>query len=118
MIYRQTVYLIVKVTMDAHLRFRLPLEKGVMQLLVVDVDLPHLRPDPLPHLGLERLLVLLLLQCLPHFHDAGCLDEFWQIERRLFDAALALEVLPLEAPVTWNGHRVPCRLHVCASIDS
>ena len=30
------------------------------------------------------------------------LDEVRKVERRLLNASLSLEVLPLEAPVAWN----------------
>lgn len=45
----------------SHLRLGLEAEKGVVQLLVVDVDLAHLRLNAFASLLLERLSVLLLL---------------------------------------------------------
>ncbi len=54
----------------------------------------------------------LLLQGFSHLLDAGSLDELGQLKRRFLYASLALQVLPLEAPVTWHGHRVPGGLQV------
>ena len=34
------------------------------------------------------------------------LDEIWEVKGWLLNASLALQVLPLEAPVTWNRDRV------------
>ena len=34
------------------------------------------------------------------------LDEVWEVKGWLLNASLALQVLPLEAPVTWNRDRV------------
>lgn len=96
--------------MRGHPRLGLPLEEGVVQLLVVDVDLAQLRPDLLSHLRLQVLRVLLLLKRGPHLHDAGLLDEVRKFKRRLFDASLALKIFPLEAPVSGNGHGVAARL--------
>ena len=45
--------------MDAKFWFSLPLEEGVVQLLVVNVDLAQLRPDALSHLRLHCLCVFL-----------------------------------------------------------
>ena len=54
----------------------------------------------------------LLLQCLSHLLDAGALDELGQLEGRLLDTPLALQVLALEAPVARHGHGVPRGLQV------
>lgn len=54
----------------------------------------------------------LLLQRLPHLLDARLLDEVGQLKRRLLYSSLALQVLPLEAPVARNRHRVPGGLEV------
>lgn len=53
------VYLIVQISMNSELGFDLPLEKSIMELLVVDVDLAHLRPNFLSHFGLHSLCILL-----------------------------------------------------------
>lgn len=45
--------------MNGELWFDLPLEEGVVQLLVVDVDFSHLGPNLLPHFGFHRFGVLL-----------------------------------------------------------
>ena len=52
----------------------------------------------------------LLLQCLSHLHDACSLDVVGEIEGWLLNTPLALEVLPLEAPVSGHGDGVPSRL--------
>lgn len=41
--------LIVQVPVDGQLWLGLPLEEGIMQFLVVNVDLPHLGPNLLSH---------------------------------------------------------------------
>ena len=43
-------------------------------------------------LGGGFLSVLFLLQRLPHFHDAGLLDEVGQVEGGLLDTSLALPI--------------------------
>ena len=68
-------HLVVEVPMDAHFWFCLPLEEGVVKLLVVDGQLPHLWTNPLPCLLLERLGVFLVLQCLAHLHHTGRLTK-------------------------------------------
>ncbi len=52
-------HLIIQVPVYRELRFDLPFEEGVVQLLVVDVDLPHLGPNFLPHFGLHGFGVFL-----------------------------------------------------------
>ena len=52
-------YLVVKVPVDGELGLHLPLEEGVVELLVVDVDLAHLGTHLLPHLGLHGLGIFL-----------------------------------------------------------
>ena len=53
----------------------------------------------------------LFLVGLAHFANAGGLYEVWQLEGRLLQASLPLQVLPLLAPVAWHRHSVPVRLH-------
>ena len=72
---------------------------------------PQATPHPFSSLGLQCLLVLLLLKCLPHLHDTSVLDEEGQVKGRLLDTPLSLEVLALEAPVAGDGDRVPGRLY-------
>lgn len=45
--------------MNRELGLDLPFEEGVVQLLVVDVDLPHLGPNFLSHFGLHGFGVFL-----------------------------------------------------------
>lgn len=52
-------HLIVQVPVYRELRFDLPFEEGVMQLLVVDVDFPHLGPNFLSHFGLHGFGIFL-----------------------------------------------------------
>lgn len=56
---RMTQYLIVKVSMDGELGFNLPFEEGVVELLVIDVDLPHLGSHLLPHFGFHGFGIFL-----------------------------------------------------------
>jgi len=53
---------VIKVSMEGHFGLGLPLEEGVVQLLVVDVDLAQLGPNLLPHLRLQALVILLFLR--------------------------------------------------------
>jgi len=76
--------------MNGHLWLCLPFEEGVVQLLIIDVDLSHFRPNTFAHLCLQCLLVFLLLQRLPHLHNAGRLDELRKIKRWLFYPAFTL----------------------------
>ncbi len=61
--------------MHRHPWLGLPLEEGVVELLVVDVYLAQLGAHLLPLLGLHALRVLLLLQRFPHLHDPGFLQK-------------------------------------------
>lgn len=45
--------------MDSEFGFDLPFEEGVVELLVVDVDLSHLGTNLLPHFGFHGFGVLL-----------------------------------------------------------
>jgi hypothetical protein len=54
-----TCYLVVKVPVDGELGLHLPLEEGIVELLVVDVNLAHLGTHLLPHLGLHGLGIFL-----------------------------------------------------------
>ena len=47
---------------------------------------------------------------LSHLADAGGLNEVWQLEGGLLNAALALQVLPLLTPVAGHRHAVAVRL--------
>lgn len=64
-----------------------------MELLVINIDFAELGPRALAHLGLERLCLFLVLERGAHLHDAGLLDEVWQVEWGLLYAPLALEIL-------------------------
>ena len=82
--------LVVEIAVKRHPGFRLPFEEGVVELLVVNVDLAHLGPRLLPHLRLEALLVLLLLERLAHLHDASFLDEVGQVKGRFLNTSFSL----------------------------
>ena len=47
---------------------------------------------------------------LSHLADAGGLNEVWQLEGGLLNAALALQVFPLLTPVAGHRHAVAVRL--------
>lgn len=53
------LYLVVKVSMDGEFRFDLPFEESIVELLVVDVNLPHLGSYLLPHFGFHGFGILL-----------------------------------------------------------
>ena len=50
----------------------------------------------------------------PALTNAGSFDELWQLERRLLDAQLALQVLALLGPVARHRHRVAVRLQAAS----
>lgn len=52
-------YLVVKVSVDGELWFDLPFEEGVVEFLVIDVDLSHLRTNLLSHFGFHGLSIFL-----------------------------------------------------------
>ena len=58
----------------------------------------------------QQLDAHLLLPGLAHALDARPLDKVRQVEGRLLEAPLALQVLALGAPVPRHRHRVPRRL--------
>mmetsp|Transcript_27332 Transcript_27332/g.73910 ORF Transcript_27332/g.73910 Transcript_27332/m.73910 type:complete len:436 (-) Transcript_27332:858-2165(-) len=78
----------------------LVLKEGVMQHLVVNVHLAHLGLHPCALFGLQRLGALLLRVPLTHLPNACSLYEVWQLEGRLLDTPLALQVLAFLGPVT------------------
>ena len=104
--------------MNTHLWLCLPFEESVMQLLIIDVDLSHLRAHTFTHFGLQCFLILFLLQCLPHLHNASGLDKIWQIKWRLFYTTFPLQVLTFKAPVTWYRYCVPCCLQNIFTINT
>lgn len=71
----------VQLSVLGHLGLGLKLEEGIVQLLVVDVDLSHLRLNALARLGFERLPLLLLLDRVSLRCDAGIGDEACRSER-------------------------------------
>ena len=52
-------HLIIQITMDAHFGLCLPAEECIMEFLVVNINLSHLRSHSFPHPLLHRFLVLL-----------------------------------------------------------
>mmetsp|Transcript_11933 Transcript_11933/g.35855 ORF Transcript_11933/g.35855 Transcript_11933/m.35855 type:complete len:601 (+) Transcript_11933:99-1901(+) len=91
---------------------RLPLEERVVQHLVVHVHPPRPPRHAVPRLLLDLLQRLRLLDRLPDLLDAGLGDELRQHERLLLDAALALQIAPLVAPVPRHRDGVPVALQV------
>mmetsp|Transcript_7489 Transcript_7489/g.19479 ORF Transcript_7489/g.19479 Transcript_7489/m.19479 type:complete len:515 (+) Transcript_7489:672-2216(+) len=104
--------LIVDVAVAREVRLRLELEKGVVQHLIVDVNLAHLGLHALLLLALELLRVLLLHDRRADPLDARRGNELGQLEGRLLDTALAHQKLPLLAPVLWHGDRVAVRFEM------
>ena len=78
--------------------------------VIVDIHLSHLGGHLIPLLGLHLLPILLLLVGLAHVRNAGGLNEVRELERRLLNAALALEVLALLGPVPGDRDRIPVSL--------
>ena len=99
--------LVVDVTMCSLLGFLLVLEEGIVQHLVINVDLAHLWLHSLPHLLLERLCIVRLACLLAELADSGLLDEVRQLEWYLVDAALVLEIAALLCPVSGDRHGIP-----------
>lgn len=88
-------------------------EEGVVEFLVVNVELAHLRLHALALFLFEGLLLLLLEDRVAHLGDARVGDELGELEWGLLDTALAGEILALEGPVTGNGYDVA----LCLDLD-
>ena len=73
--HKTDLHLVIQVSVDAHLWFSLPLEEGVMKLLVVNSKLPHLGPYSLFCLLFERFCIFLLFQSLSHLHHSRILQD-------------------------------------------
>lgn len=101
---------VVELAKARHLWLGLVLEEGVVELLVVNVNLAHLGLDPLACLLLERRALLLLFDRVALCRDPRVGNEGGQLERRLLDASLALEVVALLGPVLRDRDCVPVRL--------
>ena len=97
----------VYVTMRSLLGFLLVLEESIVQDLVVNLDLAHLRLHAFSHLLLQCLGIVCLARLLPKLADARLLNEVWQLEGYLVDATLVLQIAALLRPVSWDRHRVP-----------
>ena len=93
-------------------RLGLELEERVVQLLIVDINLAHLGLDPLPRLGLQTHPRLLLLHRVPHRRNTRVRDIRGKLERRFLDTPLSLQIIPLGAPVRWDGDGVSVGLEV------
>ena len=99
--------LVVDVAMRSRLRFLLILEEGIVQDLIVNINLAHLRLHSLPHLLLQRLGFVGLCRLLTQLADASLLNEVWKLEGDLVDASLVLQVATLLGPMPRYRHRVP-----------
>mmetsp|Transcript_136776 Transcript_136776/g.381242 ORF Transcript_136776/g.381242 Transcript_136776/m.381242 type:complete len:233 (+) Transcript_136776:1318-2016(+) len=88
------------------------LEEGIVENLVIDIELSHLRMYPVSALLLQRLGFLLLHDGLTDLRNASGLDEVGKLEGRLLHTALAGHVLALAAPVPGHVHGVAVRLEV------
>ena len=104
--------LVVDVAVLGEARLGLELEEGVVEDLVVDVDLAHLGLHPLLLLALELLRVLLLEHARADLLDASRRDELGKLEGGLFHPALAHQKLALLAPVLGHGDGIAVRLEV------
>jgi len=94
--------LVVKLPEFGHFGLGLVLEERVVKSLIVHINLPHLRRNPLPPLLPRAALLLVLLNAPSNLRDSGVLDELWEAERDLLEPSLSLEVLALLGPVL--GH--------------
>lgn len=93
---------VVDVTVSGEPRLRLMLEESVVQYVIVNLDLTHLRLDSLAHPLLQCLAAIARL--LPDLVDASRLNVVWQFERLLLKSTLVLQVSPLFIPVVRYGH--------------
>ena len=91
----------------SHRRLCLEFEEGIVQLLVVDVNLTHLGLYTFSCLSLERHVGLLLFDCVAHRRDAGVGDGCRELERCFLYSSLALQIVSLRAPVLRNRDGVP-----------
>jgi hypothetical protein len=63
----------------AHTWLDLVLEESVVQFLIVDIDLAHLRLDALPCLLLERLIGFLGFYCVALLPNTGIGDPCYRV---------------------------------------
>lgn len=100
-----------KVILDSHLpkpgdkRFCLELEERVMQLLIINIHLPHFRLNSLSRLRFQTHPRLLLLYGVPHRRNPRISDVTRQLERRFLDTSLSLQIISLSTPMCryWDG---------------
>jgi len=96
--------------MYCHLWLCLPFEESVMKFLIVYVNFSHLWSDTFSHLCFECFLIFFLLQCLTHLHNASCLDKVRQVEWRLLDTTLSLQILAFETPMPRHANGISSTL--------
>mmetsp|Transcript_26278 Transcript_26278/g.63300 ORF Transcript_26278/g.63300 Transcript_26278/m.63300 type:complete len:294 (-) Transcript_26278:268-1149(-) len=102
--------LVVHLPVPGHaLRLGLILEEGVVEDLMIDVKLAHLRSHFVPGLAPEPLGGLLLHDRLADLGDPRGLDVLRELERGLLDPTLPRHVPPLVRPVPRHSHGVPVR---------
>ena len=88
------------------------LEEGVVQLLVIYVDLSHLRLHALARLRLERHVGLLLFDRVTHGCNTGVGDVRRELERGFLNTTLALQIVALGAPMCGDRDGVAVALEV------
>src|SRR3954447_25332519 len=101
---------IIYLTVSCQFWLCLKSKECFVELLIVDVKLPHFGCNTFSLLLLQTSLVLLFQDRIPHFCYAGLLDELGQGKRRLLDTAFRRQVLSFERPVVWDGNDVSIRL--------
>jgi len=93
-----------------HARLALELEERIVQLLIVDVHLAHLRLNPLSCLLSQGLALLLRPASVPLLANTSVGDPRWEKVWRLLDTPLSCKVVPLGVPVRRDGYGIPIRL--------
>jgi len=100
----------VQVTVMSQLGLLLILKEGIMQNLIINVDLTHLRLHSLSHLLLKSLVFVVGL--LSDLGDTCLFDKVRELKGRFMHTSLILEVSSLLAPMSGHGYGIPNHLHV------
>ena len=96
----------VYVTVRSLLGFLLVLKEGIVQHLVVYLNLAHLRLHSLSHLLLQCFSLVCLSSLLPQLTDARLFNEIRQLEWYLVYTALILQISALLGPMARDRHRI------------
>lgn len=98
--------------MDREIWLGLVSKEGIVQLLIVHLDLAQFGTKGFAGFRFELLLVFLLFDGVAHVADARVFDEVGQGKLGLFNAAAGGQIPLFRAPVLGNGHGIVVGLEV------